>query len=150
MKPYDEQYMQAALEQAKLAAEAGEVPVGAVLVLGQEMIAQGHNQPIGSHDPSAHAEIAVLRAAGQRLQNYRLVDATLYVTLEPCIMCVGAMIHARIKRCVFGASDPKTGALGSVIELPTAAAWNHLLAYEGGILADKCGQVLQDFFAARR
>jgi tRNA(adenine34) deaminase len=150
MKPYDDPFMQAALAQAKLAAEKGEVPVGAVLVLGEGIIAQGHNHPISAHDPSAHAEISVLRAAGESQSNYRLPGATLYVTLEPCIMCVGAMIHARIQRCVYGASDPKTGALGSVIDLPQAARWNHQLEYEGGVLADSCGEVLKSFFAERR
>ncbi len=150
MKAYDEQFMQAALEQAKLAAEQGEVPVGAVLVHEQQIVAAGHNQPISHHDPSAHAEINVLRAAGQQLQNYRLLDTTLYVTLEPCIMCVGAMIHARIKRCVYGAPDPKTGALGGLLALPTLASWNHRLEYEGGVLFEASALMLKEFFSSRR
>ncbi len=150
MKPYDESFMQMALEQAQHAAASGEVPVGAVLVYQQEVIATSHNQPIASHDPTAHAEINVLRAAGKRLGNYRLTDCTLYVTLEPCMMCVGAMIHARIHRCVYGAPDPKTGALGSVIDLPQLARWNHALTYEGGILGDDSALILKKFFESKR
>ena len=146
----DEFYMQQALDQARLAARQGEVPVGAVLVLEGEVIAATHNQPIVQHDPTAHAEVMVLRQAAENIQNYRLTNSTLYVTLEPCAMCLGAMQHARVARCVFGASDPKTGVLGGCEDL-LAGKWAlHKMQVEGGILASECGALIKDFFAARR
>ena len=135
-----------ALMQAHQARDAGEVPVGAVLVANQQVIASGHNQPIGNHDPSAHAEIVTLRAAGAALNNYRLPETTLYVTLEPCMMCCGAIMHARVSRLVYGASDAKTGCVHSVMKLFDNAQLNHHTMVEGGVLADECAQVLKDFF----
>ncbi len=146
----DRQFMQEALEQARLAALAGEVPVGAILVRDGQVIGRGFNQPIGNHDPSAHAEMLALRTAAQGVANYRLPGATLYVTLEPCVMCSGAMLHARIDRVVFGASDPKTGAAGSVLDIFASKQINHQTQVEGGILAEECGQILRDFFRERR
>ena len=146
----DRQFMQEALEQAKLAALAGEVPVGAILVRDGEVIGRGFNQPIGNHDPSAHAEMLALRTAAQGVANYRLPGATLYVTLEPWVMCSGAMLHARIDRVVFGAPDPKTGAAGSVLDIFASKQINHQTQVEGGILAEECGQILRDFFRERR
>ncbi len=146
----DRQFMQLALEQAKLAALAGEVPVGAVLVRDGQVISQAFNQPIAHHDPSAHAEMLALRAAALQEKNYRLPGGTLYVTLEPCAMCAGAMIHARLERLVFGAPDPKTGAAGSVIDLFSMKQINHQTVVEGGILQEECGQLLRDFFKERR
>ena len=146
----DRQFMQEALEQAKLAALAGEVPVGAILVRDGEVIGRGFNQPIGNHDPSAHAEMLALRTAAQGVANYRLPGATLYVTLEPCVMCSGAMLHARIDRVVFGAPDPKTGAAGSGLDIFASKQINHQTQVEGGILAEECGQILRDFFRERR
>jgi len=146
----DRQFMQEALEQARLAALAGEVPVGAILVRDGEVIGRGFNQPIGNHDPSAHAEMLALRTAAQDVANYRLPGATLYVTLEPCVMCSGAMLHARIDRVVFGAPDPKTGAAGSVLDIFASKQINHQTQVEGGILAEECGQILRDFFRERR
>ena len=146
----DRQFMQEALEQAKLAALAGEVPVGAILVRDGQVIGRGFNQPIGNHDPSAHAEMLALRTAAQGVANYRLPGATLYVTLEPCVMCSGAMLHARIDRVVFGASDPKTGAAGGVLDIFASKQINHQTQVEGGILAEECGQILRDFFRERR
>lgn len=146
----DHQFMQQALDQARLAAAAGEVPVGAVLVRDGVVIANGFNQPIGLHDPSAHAEMLALRSAAQTESNYRLPGATLYVTLEPCVMCAGAMLHARLDRVVFGASDPKTGAAGSVLDIFAAKQINHHTQVEGGIMSEECGQVLRDFFKERR
>ena len=146
----DRQFMQEALEQAKLAALAGEVPVGAILVRDGQVIGRGFNQPIGNHDPSAHAEMLALRTAAQDVANYRLPGATLYVTLEPCVMCSGAMLHARIDRVVFGASDPKTGAAGGVLDIFASKQINHQTQVEGGILAEECGQILRDFFRERR
>jgi tRNA(adenine34) deaminase len=128
----------------------GEVPVGAVVVMGGEIIGRGFNQSITSSDPTTHAEIVALRAAAAHLKNYRLVECELYVTLEPCMMCVGAMFHARLKRVVFGASDPKTGACGSVINLPAEEKLNHHAAFEGGVLASECSEMLKAFFAQRR
>lgn len=142
--------MQAALAQARQSATAGEAPVGAVLCIGNEIVAAGHNQTLAEHDPSGHAEIVVLRAAGQMLDNHRLLGATLYVTLEPCAMCVGAIVQARLARVVFGAYDPKAGALGSAIDLSDSRAFNHRFEIQGGLLADECAAVLQEFFAARR
>ena len=146
----DEQAMQLALAQAALAGAAGEVPVGAVVIRDGVVIACGHNAPIASHDPSAHAEMQALRAAAQILGNYRLPECELFVTLEPCAMCAGAMLHARLKRVIFGASDPKTGAAGSVIDLFAQAKLNHQTAVQGGVLAPSCAAVLQDFFKQRR
>ena len=146
----DRQFMQEAIEQAKLAALAGEVPVGAILVRDGQVIGRGFNQPIGNHDPSAHAEMLALRTAAQDVANYRLPGATLYVTLEPCVMCSGAMLHARIDRVVFGAPDPKTGAAGSVLDIFASKQINHQTQVEGGILAEECGQILRDFFRERR
>ena len=142
--------MQLALAQAHLAAAAGEVPVGAVVVRHGQVIATGRNAPIEGHDPTAHAEIAALRAAAQLLGNYRLDDCTLYVTLEPCAMCSGAMLHARLAGVVFGAPEPKTGAAGSVINLFAQPLLNHHTALQGGVLADECAAVLQQFFKQRR
>ncbi len=142
--------MRLALEAAARAKAADEVPVGAVIVKNGEVIATGYNQPIGHHDPTAHAEIAALRAAAEALGNYRLPGCTLYVTLEPCAMCAGAMMHARLARVVFGASDPKTGACGSVVNLFAEARLNHHAELIGGVLADECGTMLSAFFAERR
>lgn len=146
----DRQFMQQALDQARLASIAGEVPVGAVLVRDGKIISTGFNQPIGKSDPSAHAEMMALRAAAQVELNYRLPGTTLYVTLEPCIMCAGAMLHARVERVVFGAADPKTGAAGSVLNVFSEKQVNHQTQVEGGIMSDECGQVLRDFFKGRR
>jgi tRNA(adenine34) deaminase len=146
----DENYMRAALELARQAEQAGEVPVGAVVVKAGEIIGRGFNAPISRHDPSAHAEMVALRDAAQRVGNYRLVDCELYVTLEPCLMCVGAMFHARIARVVYGASDAKTGAAGSVLNLFAETRLNHHAEVQGGVLAEECGNLLSDFFAARR
>jgi tRNA(adenine34) deaminase len=142
--------MKMALMQAHLARDAGEVPVGAVLVSNQQVIASGHNQPIGHHDPSAHAEIVTLKAAGAALNNYRLPETTLYVTLEPCMMCCGAIMHARVSRLVYGASDAKTGCVHSVMNLFDNIQLNHHTMVDGGVLADECAQVLKDFFKERR
>ncbi len=146
----DEIFMRAALELARQAAQAGEVPVGAVVVRDGEIVGRGYNQPISRHDPSAHAEMVALRDAAQRIGNYRLVGCELFVTLEPCVMCVGAMFHARIARVVFGANDPKTGAAGSVFNLFAETRLNHHARTHGGVLAEECGKVLSDFFAMRR
>lgn len=142
--------MQIALEQAKLAESLGEVPVGALIVKDGEIIAAAHNQPIGLHDPSAHAEIQAIRKAAKILGNYRLVDCTLYVTLEPCVMCTGAIQHARIAQLVYGAHDPKTGACGSVVNLMTEDKLNHHTAVIAGVLAEPCGEMLSQFFKRRR
>ena len=146
----DRQFMQQALSQAKLAAAAGEVPVGAVLVRDGQIISTGFNRPITNSDPSAHAEMMALRAAAQSESNYRLPGTTLYVTLEPCTMCAGAMLHARVERVVFGAADPKTGAAGSVLNVFSEKQINHQTQVEGGIMGEECGQVLRDFFKERR
>ena len=146
----DRQFMQQALSQAKLAAAAGEVPVGAVLVRDGQVISTGFNRPITNSDPSAHAEMMALRAAAQSESNYRLPGTTLYVTLEPCTMCAGAMLHARVDRVVFGAADPKTGAAGSVLNVFSEKQINHQTQVEGGIMSEECGQVLRDFFKERR
>ena len=142
--------MRTAISEAKIAAQVGEVPVGAVVVLDNEVIGRGINRTISDTDPSAHAEIVALRAAAQESGNYRLTNATLYVTLEPCAMCLGAMVQARIGRLVFGAYDPKAGAAGSVIDLTDSRAFNHRFEVNGGVLADECGEVLKNFFEARR
>jgi len=146
----DEQYMEQALQQASLAAQCGEVPVGAVLVLpdGQQFMA--HNAPISSCDASAHAEIQVIRAACTAISNYRLVGAQLFVTLEPCIMCAGAIIHARIARVVYGALEPKTGAVESLYSLLSDKRLNHQAELKGGVLADACSAQIKDFFKSRR
>jgi tRNA(adenine34) deaminase len=146
----DEAFMREALALAQQAAAAGEVPVGAVVVREGEIVGRGFNRPISAHDPTSHAEIEALRDAARRLGNYRLNDCELYVTLEPCAMCVGAMLHARLARIVFGANDPKTGACGSVIDLPSVARLNHHACFEGGLLAGECGALLKQFFASRR
>ena len=146
----DRQFMQQALDQAKLAAAAGEVPVGAVLVRDGQVISTGFNRPISSSDPSAHAEMMTLRAAAQIESNYRLPGTTLYVTLEPCTMCAGAMLHARVERVVFGAADPKTGAAGSVLNVFSEKQINHQTQVEGGIMSEECGQILRNFFKERR
>lgn len=142
--------MREALLLAAHAAALGEVPVGAVVVNDGQIIGRGFNQSITSNDPTAHAEIVALRDASQRLKNYRLVDCDLFVTLEPCMMCVGAMLHARVKRVVFGARDAKTGACGSVINLPAEERLNHHATFEGGVLSDECSVILKAFFQARR
>jgi tRNA(adenine34) deaminase len=146
----DHQFMQQALDQAKLAAIAGEVPVGAILVRDGKVISTGFNQSITNSDPSAHAEIMALRNAAQAESNYRLPGSTLYVTLEPCAMCAGAMLHARVGRVVFGAADPKTGAAGSVLNVFSEKQINHQTQVDGGIMGDECGQALRDFFKGRR
>lgn len=143
-------FMQAALALAANAADNGEVPVGALVVRDGEIIGRGQNSMIARNDPTAHAEILALRDAARRIGNYRLVDCELYVTLEPCAMCAGAMMHARIARVIFGASDPKTGACGSVVDLFAEQRLNHHAEVTGGILADTCAQQLKDFFALRR
>ena len=146
----DTHFMQLALAQAQAAALAGEVPVGAVVVRAGQVIATGQNNPLASHDPTAHAEINALRAAAQLLGNYRLDDCTLYVTLEPCVMCSGAFMHARLKRVVFGAPEPKTGAVTSVLQLLDHPQLNHHTQWQGGVLAQEAIGLLQDFFQARR
>lgn len=146
----DIEFMQMALSLAAEAAAKGEVPVGAIVVKDGVIIGRGSNAPISQHDPSAHAEIQAMRAAAKTLGNYRLVDCTLYVTLEPCAMCAGAIQHARIARLVFGASDPKTGACGSVIDLMAEQKLNHHTEVSGGLLADECGAMLSRFFVGRR
>jgi tRNA(adenine34) deaminase len=142
--------MQQALEQAGLAALAGEVPVGAVIVRNGEVITRAFNQPITNHDPSAHAEMLALRQAALAEENYRLPGTTLYVTLEPCTMCAGAMLHARVDRIVYGATDPKTGAAGSVLDVFSSKQLNHQTVIEGGVMDQECGQLLRDFFKERR
>jgi len=146
----DRQFMEQALEQARLAALAGEVPVGAVIVRNGEVISKAFNQPITNHDPSAHAEMLALRQAALSAENYRLPGTTLYVTLEPCIMCAGAMLHARVDRIVYGAADPKTGAAGSVLDVFSSKQINHQTVLEGGMMAEECSQLLRDFFKERR
>ncbi len=150
MDSIDQGFMRAALDLAREAAAADEVPVGAVLVIDGQIVGRGFNQPILRHDPTAHAEIMALRDASVRLRNYRLPGSTLYVTLEPCVMCSGAIMHARVGRVVFGARDPKTGAAGSVIDLYGEDRLNHHAEIEGGVLAEECGALLSAFFAARR
>ena len=142
--------MHQALRLAQHARGLGEVPVGAVVVRGDEVVAEGWNQPIASHDPSAHAEMVAMREAARTLRNYRLGGLTLYVTLEPCVMCAGAIIHARIGRLVFGAADPKAGAVNSVYDVIAKPRLNHRPEWTGGVLAAECGAILQDFFRERR
>ena len=146
----DAEFMRRALELGRRGAGEGEVPVGAVVVAGGEVAGEGWNRPVAAHDPTAHAEVQALRAAAAALGNYRIAGATLYVTLEPCAMCVGAMFHARIARVVFGAADPKTGACGSVVNLFAETRLNHHAQVEGGVLAEECGALLREFFASRR
>jgi tRNA(adenine34) deaminase len=146
----DEHFMRHALGLARRAQEEGEVPVGAVVVLEEKIIGEGWNRPISASDPSAHAEIQAMRAAASARKNYRLMGATLYVTLEPCAMCVGAMFHARVRRVVFGAPDPKTGAAGSTLNLFEEKRLNHHALVQGGVLAAECGALLSGFFASRR
>lgn len=150
MDAQDAAFMQAALVEAYEAATAGEIPVGAVVTRGADILATGQNRSIRDFDPSAHAEIVALRAACHAQANHRLTDATLYVTLEPCAMCLGAMVQARVSRVVFGAYDPKAGAVGSAVDLSDSPAFNHRFEIMGGVLADDCGAVLQDFFHGRR
>jgi tRNA(adenine34) deaminase len=146
----DEAWMRHAIRLAQRAESLGEVPVGAVLVKDNQCLAEGWNSPIASFDATAHAEIITLREAGKRIANYRLVNTTLYVTLEPCVMCMGAIAHARVKRLVFGAYDPKRGAVCNALSLADADFLNHKITWEGGILADECGGLLKEFFQARR
>jgi tRNA(adenine34) deaminase len=146
----DATFMRAALEQARAAARGGEVPVGAVLVLGEQIIAAAGNNPIASHDPTGHAEIRALRAGGQALSSYRLADTTLYVTLEPCVMCAAALVHARVRRVVFGAWDPRAGGAGSIANVFALPGLNHRVDVFGGVLMEPCGALLQEFFAQRR
>ena len=146
----DAEFMTAALTLAHEASEAGEVPVGAVVVKAGQIVGAGSNAPISRHDPSAHAEMQAIRAAASALGNYRLTDCTLFVTLEPCAMCAGAIMHARISRLVFGAADPKTGACGSVVNLFAEERLNHHTAMVAGVMAEQCGALLTDFFRNRR
>ncbi len=147
---FDSAMMRAAIAQAHNALLVGEVPVGAVVVRNGRAVATGYNHPIGSHDPTAHAEIRAIRMAAEILGNYRLIDCDLYVTLEPCAMCAGAIQHARIRRLIYGAADPKTGACGSVVDLFATPLLNHHTAVAGGLLADECSTLLREFFAERR
>jgi len=146
----DHHWMQAAIRQAEAAAKLAEVPVGAVLVLDNDIIAAGHNAPITRHDPTAHAEMVVLRSAAEKIGNYRLINTTLYVTLEPCLMCCGAMVHARIKRLIYGAPDAKAGAVNSQTQALDHHFLNHRIEHQGGLLAQECGALLSRFFRARR
>ena len=146
----DEDWMRHALRLAQRAESLGEVPVGAVLVKDNQCLAEGWNSPIASFDATAHAEINALREAGKRIENYRLIDTTLYVTLEPCVMCMGAIIHARVKRLVFGAYDPKRGAVCNALSLANAEFLNHSVSWQGGVLEAECSVLLKDFFRSRR
>jgi tRNA(adenine34) deaminase len=146
----DIHWMRRALELAQLAAREGEVPVGAVLVKEGELIAEGYNRPIAENDPSGHAEMRVLREAGKVMSNYRLPGTTLYVTLEPCPMCAGALIHARVERVVYATADPRTGAAGSVFNILQSEALNHRCTVTAGVLAEECSQLLREFFRSRR
>ena len=148
--PTDNHFMIRALELAQQAADRGEVPVGAVVVRNGKIIGQGHNQPIASHDPTAHAEIMAMRDASKNLSNYRLTGCDIYVTIEPCTMCVGAMVHARIRQIFFGALEPRAGALTSQLQLMEDDLFNHSILWEGGILADQCATLLRDFFRQKR
>ncbi|HEX7964764.1 MAG TPA: tRNA adenosine(34) deaminase TadA [Gammaproteobacteria bacterium] len=150
MSTEDEKWMREALSLARQAGAAGEVPVGALVVKDGVLLGSGWNQPIGTHDPTAHAEVMALRAAAHMAENYRLTGTTLYVTLEPCAMCAGAMVHARVARLVYGAADPKTGAAGSVFDLTRTDKLNHRLDVAGGVLAEECGGLLRQFFARKR
>ena len=146
----DELWMEEALRAAQRALEAGEVPVGAIVVLDGKVVARGWNQNIGTNDPTAHAEIAALRAAGAALGNYRLVDCDLFATIEPCTMCAGALVHARIKRLVYGADDPKAGAIRSVMQVANHPLLNHTMEVQSGVLAGRCAELVQTFFKNRR
>jgi tRNA(adenine34) deaminase len=146
----DQAFMRAALELAAEAGRRGEVPVGAVVVIDDAIAGEGFNQPIATHDPTAHAEMVALRDAGRRVENYRLTGATLYVTIEPCQMCVGAMVHARIGRLVFGAREPKAGAIESAMRAHEHPSVNHRMTAVGGVLEEECREVMQSFFEARR
>ena len=146
----DAHWMQRALELAREAERMGEVPIGAVLVLDNECVAEAWNQPVAAHDPTAHAEIFTLRQAGKKLGNYRLNDTTLYVTLEPCAMCAGAIVHSRIARVVYGAADPRAGAGGSVFQILSSDKLNHRVQITGGVLEAGCTQILQEFFRKKR
>jgi len=146
----DREHMLLALAQARSAEAQGEVPVGAIIVKDDQIIARGHNRNIMDHDPSAHAEVVAIRSAATLLNNHRLTGTTLYVTLEPCAMCLGAMLHARVERLVYGACDPNAGAAGSVIDLSAEAQFNHSIQVDGGLLEDECAQILKVFFKARR
>ena len=146
----DDHWMQHALKLARKAEVAGEVPVGALIVLNGELVAEGWNQPISSSDPTAHAEIMAVRAAGKKLDNYRLLDSELYVTLEPCPMCVGAMLHARIRRVIYAATDPKTGALGGAYDLLNSVSHNHSFEVTKSVLEEQSREMLQGFFRSRR
>lgn len=146
----DKHWMQKALELAELAEKQGEVPVGAILVRNDEIIGQGYNQPISNHDPSAHAEIVALREAGQKIQNYRLVDSTMYVTLEPCAMCAMAMVHARVAKIVFATKEPRTGAGGSLYQLLQHSDHNHQIEIVEGVLQEQSSQMLKRFFRQKR
>ena len=146
----DEKWMQIAISEASVAKNEGEIPVGAVLIHNNKLIAKAHNQPILNHDPTAHAEVIALRKAGKKLNNYRLAGSTLYVTLEPCVMCLGAIMHARIDRIVFGASDPKTGVCGSKADLTSEAFFTHKVKVDGGVLKEENKEILQSFFKSKR
>jgi len=146
----DEKWMKIAISEANLAINQGEIPVGAILIQDGKLIAKAHNKPILNHDPTAHAEVEVLRKAGKKLKNYRLARSTLYVTLEPCIMCLGAIMHARIERIVFGASDPKTGVCGSNNDLTSEAFFTHKVKVDSGVLEEESKEILQSFFKSRR
>ena len=146
----DEKWMALAIKQAVKADAEGEVPVGGVIVKDGQLITRAHNQPISTNDATAHAEIQLLRAAGKLQKNYRLINTTIYVTLEPCAMCLGAMMHARIKRIVYGASDPKTGVCGSHVDLSSESFFNHEMEISGGVLEKECKELLQSFFKSRR
>jgi tRNA(adenine34) deaminase len=150
LDPLDPTFMTRALELARAAEAAGEVPVGCVIVRDGAVIAEGWNQPISARDPTAHAEMVALRAAAAASHSYRLTGTTLYVTLEPCAMCAGAMVHARVQRLVYAAADPRAGAAGSVFNIVQHPALNHRIECTGGVLAEECGQLLRDFFVARR
>lgn len=147
---FDQQCMHRAFELAAIAEEKGEVPVGAVLAKDGEVIAEGFNQPILSHDPTAHAEVVALRAAGEKIENYRLVNTTLYVTLEPCAMCAMALVHARVSRVVFATSDPRTGAAGSVVNILQNPSFNHQCVTESGLMQEQCSEQLKSFFRNKR
>ena len=146
----DEKWMKIAISEASVAKNEGEIPVGAVLIHNNKLIAKAHNQPILNHDPTAHAEVLALRKAGKKLNNYRLAGSTLYVTLEPCAMCLGAIMHARIERIVFGASDPKTGVCGSKADLTSEAFFTHKVKVHGGVLKEENKEILQSFFKSKR
>jgi tRNA(adenine34) deaminase len=146
----DAAWMELALGQARLAAEAGEVPVGALVIRDGEIVGQGHNRNLLDHDPTAHAEIVVLRQAARLLGNHRLAGCTVYATIEPCSMCAGALIHARVSRLVYGASDPKAGAAGSVLKVLNHPDLNHTMEVTSGILSDRCSEILQEFFRRKR